>query len=228
MKDLLGQIKLTVNDRVYLKDPDSSERVRRIISDSILLIDEIGFEEFTFKKLGHKIGSPESTIYRYFENKHKLLLYLVSWYWCWLEYRFVFATANIVSPEEKLRKAIELLIESVQEDSEFSHVNEVILNRVVISESSKLYFVKGVDAANKEGLFAVYKRLVQRVSEIVLEIAPDFEYPHMLISTVIEASHQQKYFAEHLPSLTDVSKGDSDILNFFNKMVFRTIEKSKS
>lgn len=228
MKDLLGQIKLTVNDRVYLKDPDSSERGRRIISDSILLIDEIGFEEFTFKKLGHKIGSPESTIYRYFENKHKLLLYLVSWYWCWLEYRFVFATANIVSPEEKLRKAIELLIESVQEDSEFSHVNEVILNRVVISESSKLYFVKGVDAANKEGLFAVYKRLVQRVSEIVLEIAPDFEYPHMLISTVIEASHQQKYFAEHLPSLTDVSKGDSDILNFFNKMVFRTIEKSKS
>ena len=228
MKDLLGQIKLTVNDRVYLKDPDSSERGRRIISDSILLIDEIGFEEFTFKKLGHKIGSPESTIYRYFENKHKLLLYLVSWYWCWLEYRFVFATANIVSPEEKLRKAIELLIESVQEDSEFSHVNEVILNRVVISESSKLYFVKGVDVANKEGLFAVYKRLVQRVSEIVLEIAPDFEYPHMLISTVIEASHQQKYFAEHLPSLTDVSKGDSDILNFFNKMVFRTIEKSKS
>jgi len=225
MKELLGQIKLTVNDRIYLKDPDSSERGRRIISDSILLIDEIGFEEFTFKKLGQKMGSPESTIYRYFENKHMVLLYLISWYWCWLEYRFVFATANIVSPEEKLRNAIELLVETVQEDSEFSHVNEIILNRIVISESSKLYFVKNVDSENKEGLLEGYKRLVQRVSDIVLEIDPDFEYPHMLISTVIEASHQQKYFAEHLPSLTDIRKGDIDILNFFNKMVFKTIEK---
>ena len=228
MKELFGQIKLTVNDRVYLKDPESSERGRRIISDSILLIDEIGFEEFTFKKLGQKIGSPESTIYRYFENKHMVLLYLISWYWCWLEYRFVFATANIASAEEKLRIAIELLVESVQEDSEFSHVNEVILNRVVISESSKWYFLKRVDTENKEGLFEGYKRLVQRVSDIVLEIDPDFQYPHMLISTVIEASHQQKYFAEHLPSLTDVSKGDSDVLNFFNKMVFKTLEKNKT
>ena len=225
MKDLLGQIKLTVNDRIYLKDPDSSERGRRIISDSILLIDEIGFEEFTFKKLGQKMGSPESTIYRYFENKHMVLLYLISWYWCWLEYRFVFATANIVSPEEKLRNAIELLVETVQEDSEFSHVNEIILNRIVISESTKLYFVKKVDSENREGLFEGYKRLVQRVSDVVLEIDPDFEYPHMLVSTVIEASHQQKYFAEHLPSLTDIRKGDIDVLNFFNKMVFKTIEK---
>ena len=59
---------------------------------------EIGFENFTFKKLGEQIGSNESSIYRYFESKHKLMLYLSSWYWAWIEYRLVFATNNINNP----------------------------------------------------------------------------------------------------------------------------------
>ena len=225
MKELLTQMKIQVNDKVFLKDPDSSEIGRRIINNSISLIDEIGFEEFTFKKLGGKIGSPESTIYRYFENKHKVLLYLTIWYWSWLEYQLVFATANIFSPEEKLKKAIKLLVEPVQEDSDFSHINEVVLNRIVISESAKSYFTKKVDAENKDGMFKVYKRLVQRVSDMVLAINPDFDYPNMLISTAIEGAHQQRHFAEHLPSLTNVNKGDKDISNFFIQMVFSTIRK---
>ena len=56
-----------------------------------------------------QIGSNESSIYRYFENKHKLLLYLASWYWGWLEYQLVFATHSITDPKEKLDKAIEIL-----------------------------------------------------------------------------------------------------------------------
>jgi AcrR family transcriptional regulator len=223
MNDLLNQITIKVNDRVYLKNPDSSELGKKIITNGIILIDELGFESFTFKRLGLKIGSPESTIYRYFENKHKLLLYLTSWYWCWLEYRLVFSMANIISPEEKLETAIELLTKPVQEDSSFSHVNEVILYRIVIAESSKSYFTKEVDAENKEGLFAVYKKIVQRVSDVVTDINPEFEYPHMLISTVIEGAHQQKHFAEHLPSLTDIEKGDKAITDFFTQMVFHTI-----
>ncbi len=223
MKDLLAQMKIKVNEKVFLKDPDSSELGRSIVANGILLIDEVGFESFTFKKLGHKIGSPESTIYRYFENKHKVLLYLSSWYFSWLEYRLVFSTVNIASPEEKLKKAIKLLSEPVQEDSNYSHINEVVLNRIVITESTKTYFTKDVDAENNDGLFKVYKRLVQRVADMVLVINPKYEYPHMLISTVIEGAHQQKHFAEHLPSLTDVRNGDKDISNFFIQMVFNTI-----
>jgi len=73
-------IKINVSSELYIKNPDSSELGQRIISDSIHLIDELGFESFTFKKLSNKISSPESSIYRYFENKHTLLLYLVNWY----------------------------------------------------------------------------------------------------------------------------------------------------
>ena len=223
MKDLLAQMKIKVNEKIFLKDPDSSDVGRSIVATSILLIDEIGFEAFTFKKLGFRIGSPESTIYRYFENKHKVLLYVSSWYLSWLEYRLVFSTVNIASPEEKLMKAIKLLTEPVQEDSNYSHINEVVLNRIVIAESSKTYFTKEVDAGNNDGLFKVYKRLVQRVADMVLVINPKYEYPRMLISTVIEGAHQQNHFAEHLPSLTDVRDGDKDISNFFIQMVFNTI-----
>jgi len=77
----------------------------------IEMIHELGYEAFTFKKLGSRINSNESSIYRYFESKHSFLVYLVNWYWSWIEYKLVFATTNIESEEEKLEKAIQLLTE---------------------------------------------------------------------------------------------------------------------
>ena len=81
MQNILSNIIISVNDKLYVKNPETSELGKKIIEQSILLIDEIGFENFTFKKLGEKISSNESSIYRYFESKHKLMLYLSSWYW---------------------------------------------------------------------------------------------------------------------------------------------------
>ena len=82
---------IDVSEELYLRNPDSSELGKRIIKTSIDLIYDIGFEMFTFKKLGEQIGSPESSIYRYFENKQSLLIYLVAWYWSWVDYKLVFA-----------------------------------------------------------------------------------------------------------------------------------------
>ena len=105
MHIMLSNIVITVNNKLYVKNPETSELGKKIIEHSIILIDEIGFDYFTFKKLGERIGSNESSIYRYFESKHKLLLYLSSWYWAWIEYRLVFETNNIINPKEKLYKA---------------------------------------------------------------------------------------------------------------------------
>ncbi len=107
MKNLLSVLKISVPEKIYIKDPETSDLGKRIIEHSILLIDEIGFESFTFKKLGSKISSNESSIYRYFESKHKLLLYLTSWYWAWLEYQLVIETFSISNKQEKLEKAID-------------------------------------------------------------------------------------------------------------------------
>lgn len=223
MVDHFTQIRVSINESIFIKDPDSSEIGKKIISGSIFLIDKIGFESFTIKKLGREIGSPESTIYRYFENKQKILLYLSNWYWCWLGYRLSFATANIHSPEEQLKTAIRLLTEPVQEDGDFSHISEVTLSRLVIQQSSKVYNTPLVDDYHRKGMFEAYQRLVQRVSDFILAVNPKFIYSHMLISSVIEAANKQYFFAEHLPSLTDAETGNSKIPEFFVRVVFNTV-----
>ena len=80
------EIKISPNEGLYLKEPQDSKLGINIIKYSILMIDEYGFESFTFKKLAKEINSTEASIYRYFENKHLLLLFLVNWYWEWVSY----------------------------------------------------------------------------------------------------------------------------------------------
>jgi len=183
------------------------------------MINDIGFEAFNFKKLGQVINSPESSIYRYFDNKHTLLLYLTSWYWTWMEFQLVFATPNILSAQERLQKCIEILTKPVSADSSITYVNESLLSEIIFSESIKTYHTKNVDDENKRGSFKAYKSVVQRVSDIVLELKPQFAFPHMLISTVIEGAHHQKYFSEHLPSLTDKGGEENSITQFYLDLV---------
>ncbi len=225
MQSLLGNIKIQIPEKVFQKDPESTELGKKIVESGIEMMGDLGFEAFTFKKLGAEIGSPESTIYRYFENKHKLLVYFINWYWGWLEYRLVFGTANISNAEEKLRKAIQIITENVEEDSDFSHINEKWLHQIVIAESNKVYLIKEVDKENKLGYYLAYKRLCQRIAAIVLEIRPKFKHPHTLVSTIIESSHLQKYFSEHLPRLTDCGKRAGDDTQFFTDMAFSMLKK---
>lgn len=218
MKDL--HIHIEIDSELFTKNPDSSELGKKIISNSIELIYEIGFEQFTFKKLGQKISSPESSIYRYFDNKQKLLIYLTSWYWTWMEYKIVFATTNITSAKVRLSNALDLLTKPVLIDNDFSYVNEVLLSNIIFSESTKAYHTKNVDEANSIGSYKSYKAVVNRVGEMILEIKPDYKYPHMLISTVIEGAHHQKYFSEHLPALTDLTEDSEAITNFYKELTF--------
>lgn len=219
------QIQIKVSPELFLKDPDSSALGRKIISSSIEMINELGFELFTFKKLGKIIQSPESSIYRYFESKHTLLVYLTSWYWSWIEYRLVFATANRDSITQKLSEAIKILTQPINVDVLFPHINEKLLDQVIITESIKAYHTKDVDKENEKGFFKAYKQVVKRVSDLVLELNPKFEFPHMLISTIIEGAHHQRYFAKHLPSLTDINEGGNNISDFYSRMLFKCIEE---
>ena len=80
------------------------------------------------------------------------------------------------------------------------------LRRVVISESDKTYLTKDIDQINKEGLFDPYKDFCHRIAEQVLEICSEYKYSHALVSTLMETSHQQFFFANQPPSLTEVDK----------------------
>jgi len=217
-------VHINIDSDLYLKDPESSELGKTIVSQSILMINDLGFEKFTFKKLGERIGSNESSIYRYFSNKHMLLIYLITWYWHWVEYRLVFATNAMPTALQQLKEAINILTRKVSVDDTFSYIDEVSLFQIIIAESNKAYHTKNVDDENAKGYFKAYKSVVERVSEMVINVNASFQFPNMLVSTVIEGAHQQRFFGEHLPALTDVEIGKDNIVNFYTAMVFKTIQ----
>lgn len=203
MDKLLSNFKIRVPEAIFIKDPESSNLGQNIISGSIELIDSMGFESFNFKKLGVHIGSNESSIYRYFESKHKLLVYLSSWYWSWLEYRVVMATFSLGDPRAQLNRAVEIIAEEVKQDSNFTYVNEVALNRIIVNESSKSFLTKTVDAENKAGNFESYKSLIQRLVLMIQGACPDYRYAKSLSSTIVEASLHQHFLRDHFKSITD-------------------------
>ncbi|MQP51824.1 MULTISPECIES: TetR/AcrR family transcriptional regulator [unclassified Flavobacterium] len=222
MPNLLSNLKITINDKLYVKDPETSELGRKILKNSIILIDEIGFEAFTFKKLGEKINSNESSIYRYFENKHKLLVYLSSWYWSWLEYNLVFATHNIIDPIEKLTISIKIITQNIVDDKNTPHIDESILNRIIISDFSKTLLTKDVDEENKEGFFLVYKRLINRLIEIISLVNPNYPYSKSLASSLVQGSLHQHYLKDHFKTITNLSEKDC-LSDFYIHMIKKTL-----
>ncbi|MBA9075314.1 TetR/AcrR family transcriptional regulator [Rufibacter quisquiliarum] len=222
-------IKIELNERLYLRDPDQTELGKAILKHSIRLVDELGFEQFTFKKLAQQISSTEASVYRYFENKHKLLLYLVSWYWNWLDYRIGYHTHNVADPVERLKIFINILSERQTAEPLNTTIDVEALARIVVLEASKAYLTKEVDNDNKDGLFQDYKSLCHKMGQVVLEINPAYPYPHSLVSTLFEAARKHRFFSQHLPSLTEVQEnpaGDQENLSvFLTHLAFGAIQQ---
>ncbi|WP_445732880.1 TetR/AcrR family transcriptional regulator [Mariniflexile sp.] len=223
MQSLLSNLKISVPEKIYIKDPESSELGKRIVEHSILLIDDIGFDAFTFKKLGEKIGSNESSIYRYFESKHKLLLYLSSWYWAWIEYQLVFETHSVSDSKYKLIKAIEIVCRSTKVDTNFSHIDEIALNSIIINENSKSFLTKEVDEENKNGYFVIYKRIVQRLRDMIVHAAPNYTFASCLASTIMEGSLHQHFLKDHFASITDCNMNVTPS-NFFVNLTLNALK----
>ena len=200
---MLPSLRPDLNEHLYLRDPQATELGRRLLAESVHLLDNIGFEAFTFRKLALALGSTEASLYRYFENKHRLLAYLVSWHWAWLRFRVRYALHNVADPCQRLRLALGAVCEASTDDPATPDFDEAALFRVVMAEASKAYLTKEVDADDQAGLFQEYKRLVADLVAVVQAVNPTYCYPHALVSTLLESARKQLFFAQHLPSLTN-------------------------
>ncbi|MBL7684187.1 MAG: TetR/AcrR family transcriptional regulator [Flavipsychrobacter sp.] len=220
------QLQIKMNPNLFVRDPETSELGKNIIKYSILMIHEIGFEDFTFKKLAQKVGTTEASIYRYFENKHRLLTYITTWFWTWMEYQLIFHTNNLKDSKQKISTIINLL--TFQEKDQFflEHINKDILHHIVIAEGNKSYLTKHVTEDNKSMLFKPYKDLCHRIAEIFLEYKSGFQFPHSLASTLIETAHHQMYFKDNLPRLTDFGNAKDVVLltKYLNHIVYSTLD----
>jgi AcrR family transcriptional regulator len=219
-------IRIKINEKLFLRNPEESVLGKKIVKNGLLLINKIGFEEFTFKKLSIEISTTEATIYRYFENKHRLLIYLINWYWSYIEYKVVFQTNNITNPEKKLKTIINLLVENTADkelNSDF--ISEKDAYQLIMWEGSKSYLTRNVSKDNNDRLFKPYKDLCERIASIIIEHNPKYKFPHSMASTLLEMAHAQKFFMQNLPSLTDFLKDEDDkkIILFFESLLFNSI-----
>lgn len=219
------QIKFSVNEKIYIRDPESSDIGRQIVKSSIDLIHTLGFEHFTFKKLAQEIESTEATIYRYFENKHRVLLYILNWYWSYMEFLVDFRLQNISDKKERLRIIIDLFTHELPASSGKYDYNKKYLNQIVIAESSKVYLTKEVAEINKDQVFKPYKDLCAKIAEVIHAYNPKYRYAKSLSTTLIEASHHQQFFSNYLPRLTDATPKNkaSFTTGFLEDLLFKAI-----
>jgi AcrR family transcriptional regulator len=165
--------------------------------------------------------STEASVYRYFENKHAVLIYLVCWYWQWVIYLIKINTLNIKDPKQKLKIIIHSFVAASVENPSVDYVDENKLHNVLIAEGKKAYHTKAVDKENKKQFFQDYKQLIAIVADVISELDPKFEYPHSLATSLFEMANDHIYFAQHLPRLTDIKVADNkyseveQMLNYF-------------
>ena len=204
-------ITINVNESIYLRDPLETALGKKIIEHAILILHENGFEELTFKKLAVSMDSTEASIYRYFENKYKLLSYLVAWYWDFMHFMILMDIRSLTDPKLKLKKAIRTLVNSLDSTMTPTYVDQHKLHTIVVENASKVYHTRDVDNQNKEGHYGNYKKIVNMLADILRAVDPSFQYPIALATNLIEQSLSNEYYMKHLPSLTDtkVSKPDA-------------------
>lgn len=220
------QFSIQPNEKLALRNPESTELGRKIVREGLLLMMELGYEHFTFKKLAEITQTTEASIYRYFENKHRLLLYFLTWYWNLLEFAVLTSIQNMADPAQKIGKVIDILTSPLPDVGEAAGMSKSALQSVAIAESSKVYLVKEVDDINRERLFKPYKDLCARIAALFTELNPAYPYPRSLASTLVEMSQFQPYFKEHLPALTDFAepKDGKRIADYLNHLVFSSLK----
>lgn len=220
-------LQIKMNEKLYLRDPESSVLGKKIITYSVQLINKVGFEDFTFKKLATLVHTTEASVYRYFENKHRLLMYIITWYWLWVECQIIFHTHNIADPKRRLEIILQILVLELEDQLDtHEHINKSELHQIVITESAKSYLTKNVVLDNKSQLFKPYKDICSRFASTIKEYNPNCKYPRSISSTIIEMAHFQIFFMYNLPSLTDFSskKDANEVLQFLKKLLFSFVD----
>lgn len=225
MNVVLKNLKPEIYEGIFLKDPERSELGRKILKEGVYLIDKIGFEAFTFKKLGERIQSNESSIYRYFENKHKLLIYLSSWYWSWIEFRLIYETANLDDPNLRLYKAITLLTEDTSSELLEGNIKESTLKKIIAFNFIKTFNMSEV---NNENFIKSYKQVILLISEIIKEVNPSYLYPENLSNNIVEGTLHQHFLRQNFRAITNYNESVSPTDFFLNmvKAILNTSERN--
>ena len=189
-----------------LREPMATELGRSVLADGLMLLNELGLEAFTFRKLAARAGCTEVSIYKYFANKQRLLQYHFQLYWLWLRQVAAQEVVRAAGPRDALRRVVDVLCGIWPADLPPLHVDPAALRHLVIAEGMKSYMHKHVDDDNARRLFKPYKDLSAFVADRLLACRQGLSMPRSFATTLVEMAHSLPFAMEHLPSLTELSE----------------------
>lgn len=223
MQILTQQLELHIPACLYIKNPKESALGEKIIESAAELIPQLGIEEFTFKKLALHIGCTEATVYRYFENKHQLLLYILHIFWGWHEYQITFATQNLESASIKLKRTISLLSNPVFEFfPKKKHAHNVM--QTAINEGIKIHLTRHLKEEINQGAMDSYYRIVKRISGFIGELDSNYPYPDALSSSILDGALLQLFYKRYCPGISDATESNQDIEKFLLQLLPKKIK----
>jgi hypothetical protein len=103
-------------------------------------------------------------------------------------------------------KAIAVVTEKIEDDTNTRYINESILNRIIITEFTKTFLTKQIDNEIKDGFFIVYNRVINRIIAMLNVLVPDYAYAKSFVSDMVEGSLHQHFLSSHLKSITDCNE----------------------
>jgi AcrR family transcriptional regulator len=218
----MSLVRLQPDPALSLRDPEQTELGRAMLVGGLQLMNEIGLEALTFRKLAAEIGSTEVTLYKYFPNKQRLLQYYFQLYWLWLRQVCGHEVERSRDAHDALRRSIEAICGVWPKDLPPLQLDAAALRLLVIEEGMKSYLHKNVDADNARRLFAPYKELSAFLAGRLTACRRSVPMPRSFATTVIEMAHSLPFAMEHLPSLTELSSR-KDLKQLSRHLFHRTV-----
>ena len=147
------------------RSPEEIQTIREEILDKTLeLINEVGFDNFTMRKLAGKLGLTATTIYQYYKNKEELYFAALTQGFDTLCDVVQEALGKQNDPKERLREVIRAVIR-------FSLAHPNVYNILFVSDVPKYYDYVGTES--------------EAVAKNELDAAMRFR--NLLISTVLQS-----------------------------------------
>ena len=218
----MPSVLLRPDPALSLRDPEQTALGRSMLVGGLELMNEVGLEAFTFRKLALRLGSTEASLYKYFPNKHRLLQYYFQLYWLWLRQLCGREVERSLDPNDALRRSVEAICGVWPRDLPELQLDPRALRLLVIEEGMKSYLHKNVDADNAKRLFAPYKALSAFLAERLTACRRGVPMPRSFATTVIEMAHSLPFAMEHLPSLTELSSR-KDLRQLARHLLHRTV-----